>query len=137
MASRRDTIIMQEDYAIRFEPWPTARVRACVHDLRNIAIRAASAADARTEALRHADLQAFSERYTVMFRRLTEPETSRNEEHVKTILALLQIHEQMRAGALTETEAKTQASDTALAGLLRQAPGAPKPPEPSVIEELD
>jgi hypothetical protein len=136
LASRRDTIVMQEEYAVRFEPWDETRVRSCVHALRAIAVRAPNAEAARAEAVKDGELRAFSERYTTMFARMSTPEVSRNDEHVRTVLALVDLHERMRAGELSEAQAKSQASDTALASLLRQAPGAPNPPREVVVEEL-
>lgn len=141
LAARRDTVIMQPEYDV-FEPWPEDRVRACVNRLCRISRAAASAEDARREALKHEELKAFSERYVKMFERFSDPAMSRSEENVKVIMSMIMLHERMRAGEISETQAKAQVSDTALAAILRQTPGAPQPPREAAqmgpcIEEID
>ena len=134
IAERDDTMVMKEEYD-HFTPWKEDRVRFAVLKLRSITVNAGSKEEARSQAQKDDELREFSTLYKKMYERLTEPEVARNEAHVKTILRFIELHEMMTAGAMTETQAKSQASDFALASLLSQA-GAPPPPE-SVIEELD
>ena len=113
------------------------RVQACVNKLTQIARNASSADEARKVAMRHEDLTEFSRFYRVMFTKLCEPSIAGNPDHVATIYAMIDIHSKMTAGLLTPDAARTQASDTALAGLMKQTPQAPRAPSPSTIEELD
>lgn len=138
LAGRRDTIIMQPEYD-HFEPWPESRVRACVKMLCSIARRAKNTEEARAEALKKEELKQFSTRYVKMWERFSDPQTAQNESHVNTLFSIITLHEQMRAGQITETAAKAKASDIALAGLMNQVPNAPTAPAEAAsrIEELD
>ena len=138
LAARRDVCIMQPTYDTTFAPWPETRVRACVHALCRISRAHNDAEGARSEALKSEELREFSSRYQKIFERFSDPQVSRSEENVKVILQMILLHENMRAGKLTVAQAKSQASDVALAGILRQTPGAPTPPpQAASVEELD
>ena len=141
LAARPDTTIMTAEYDF-FTPWPEDRVRACVNMLCRISRAANDADSARQEALGHPELRAFSERYKKMFERFSDPAVSRIEDNTKVLMMMIGLHERMRAGEVTATQAQAQVSDAALAALLRQAPGAPQPPREAAhlgpcIEELN
>ena len=91
---------------------------------------------AREVCSKDEELRAFGELYQKFYEKFSTPEIARNREHVHVAMEMIRLHEQMQRGQLSETDAKSQVSDIALASLMRQTPEAPKPPE-SVIEELD
>ena len=129
-------VVYQPTYDVVFEPWPSRRVETAVRRIVTIAAGCRSAEEARSICSKDDELRAFAELYQKFYEKFTMPEIAKNREHVHVAMEMIRIHEQMRRGQLSETSAKTQVSDVALASLMRQTPNAPKPPK-SIIEELD
>lgn len=129
-------VVYQPTYDVIFEPWSSRRVETAVRRIVTIAAGCDTAEAAREICSKEAELKAFGELYQKFYEKFSTPEIARNREHVHVAMEMIRLHEEMRRGKLSETDAKSQVSDIALASLMRQTPEAPKPPE-SVIEELD
>lgn len=136
LASQEGHEVYEHVYDVKFEPFSRARVETCVRRLVQIARSSANQAEAKGKALEDSELLQFSECYQTMFDRLCNPSISGNQSHVQTIYAMIDVHDCMRRGMIGESEARGQASNIALAGLMRQTKLEPTPPE-TVIEELD
>lgn len=130
-------VIYQPTYDTIFEPWSSRRVETAVRRIVRIAMGSADAEAARAVCERDAELKAFSELYQKFYEKFTTPSIAQNPEHVHVAMEMIRLHEEMRRGRMSETAAKSQVSDIALASLMRQAPGAPKPPSGAVVEEMD
>lgn len=129
-------VVYQPTHDVVFEPWSSRRVEAAVRRVVTIAAGCEHAEQARRRCAADAELKAFGELYQKFYERFTTPEIARNREHVHVALEMINIHEQMQCGRISETDAKSRVSDVALASLMRQTPEAPKPPA-SVVEEQD
>lgn len=129
-------VVYQPTYDVVFEPWSTRRVETALRRVVAIAAGSATAEQARKVCSEDAELRAFAALYQKFYEKFSTPEVARNKEHVHVAMEMIRLHDEMQRGQLSEMAAKTQVSDIALASLMRQAPGAPKPPE-SLIEELD
>lgn len=129
-------VVYQPTYDVIFEPWPSRRVETAVRRIVTIANGCTTAEEARAICERDKELKMFSQLYQKFFEKFSMPEIAQNREHVHVAMEMIRLHMEMTRGTLSETAAKSQVSDIALASLMRQAPGAPKAPE-SLIEELD
>ena len=136
LSKRKDTVVYETEYTTVFTPWEDGRVRSVIRKLRSISINCDDEEEAREAALKDPELREFSNLYQTMFKVLCNPAHARSEETVKTLLAFVDLQAKLRAGEVTDQQARASASDTALAGILRQMPNAPQPPASS-IEELD
>tara|TARA_B100000683_G_scaffold240334_1_gene247459 strand:+ start:6668 stop:7120 length:453 start_codon:yes stop_codon:yes gene_type:complete len=135
IAQRDDCEVYEHVYTKEFDPWPTQRVQGCVQRLVSISRHAQDAEKAKATALADAELAEFSTCYQMMFAKLCDPTVSSNPSHVATMYALVKLHDELRTGKKTGDEARGEASNIALAGLLQQTKNAPKPP--AEVEELD
>ena len=139
LSQEEHTEVYEYVYDKTFEPFPADRVRGCVRQVSEIARNAASKDDARAAALSHPHLAEFSQCYQTMFDRLCDPSIASNPSHVQTVYAMIDVHDRMVRGTLSEDAARGEASSIALAGLMRQTDSAPPiPPEMKpLVEELD
>jgi|TARA_B110000046_G_scaffold177225_1_gene203747 hypothetical protein len=135
IAEQPNTVVYEPTYDTTFDPWPAARVKACVYKVAGVARSSCSQEVAAATCLNDSEILEFSQKYQVMFKRLSEPAVSRNDENVGMFLNMIDMKEKVRLGVLSESDAKRQVSDAALATLLRQSPNAPPPPA-DLVEEL-
>ena len=129
-------VVYQPTYDVLFEPWPSRRVETAVRRIVTISAGCRTPEEARATCSKDTELKAFGELYQKFYEKFTTPSIAQNREHVEVAMQMIRVHERMRQGQLSETDARSQVSDIALASLMRQTPEAPTPPE-SVIEELD
>lgn len=125
LAERDDTVVYTPVHDIVFVPWSAERVRKVVAHIVRLTRTAASQESARALVLSEVeDAKEFSEKYTLIFAKITDPVVANNASHIKTILHMIEIKNQVDQGKITEKDAQSNVCDHALAGLLAQAQGA-------------
>lgn len=126
LAERDDTVVYEPTYTHTFEPWPSARVKACVAHIVDVARGCATQVEAAAMARAASpEVAEFERHYQVMFKRLTEPEVARNDGMVKIVQQMIALRERVVRGAMTDVEAQSMLSEQALTELAAQAQARP------------
>lgn len=121
LSQRDDCVVYQPTHDVLFDPWPSQRVRACVRRIVKTSRRSASAEEARASLDVDAEVAEFKDKYQLMYTRLTQPEIARNEAHVETFLAMVDLRARVERGEMSESHAQQAASEEAMTRLLAQA----------------
>lgn len=113
LAEQPNVTVMQPTHDIVYEPWSSKRVSECVDRLVLLTRGGTSAED----CIKHADLAEFASKYTVFFKKLTDPAFASDPEHVCTVKRLVALKAMVEEGVLGEVEAQAQSADIALRSL--------------------
>ena len=114
LAEQPNVTVMQPTHDIIYEPWTARRVSECVDRLVQYT-RGGIHADTICE--KDAELADFASKYTVFFKKLTEPEFVNDRGHVQTIKKLIALRGAVEHGMLSDTDAQAQSADVALKSL--------------------
>lgn len=121
LANRDDCVVYEPTYDTVFEPWPAQRVEKCVRDIVRVTKKCSNSEEAVERTKNIADVLEFSQKYQLMFNRLTDPSIARNQGHVDTFLSMIKLRSQIENGIMSEADAQRTVSEEALTRLLAQA----------------
>ena len=115
LSQQPNTVVYQPTHDILYEPWSAQRVSDCVDRL--VMATLARGASPETSSL-DPDLIEFSQKYTVFFKKLTDPEFVKDPTHVLTVKKLVDLRARVEEGGLNLQEAQAQSADIALKSLM-------------------
>ena len=118
LAEQPNVTVMQPTHDIVYEPWNARRVSECVDRLVQYT---RGGVDANTICEKDEELADFASKYTVFFKKLTEPAFVNDRGHVETMKRLIALRGAVEHGMLSDTEAQAQSSDLALKSLAARA----------------
>lgn len=129
LAQRDDVTVMTEVHDRVYDPWPLARVSACVHRL--IAFTAAASPDETVDAIRaraiadDEEFGEFSRTHQLWFERMTTPTFVADPRAIVATKALLATRARMEEGHITEQQAREHAAGVALRHAVEESRARP------------
>ncbi len=113
LARDPNVTVMQPTHDIVYDPWNAKRVSDAVDRIVLLTRGGASEDSVKTDE----ELNEFASKYTVMFKKLTDPAFVEDAQHVLVVKKLIALHGMVELGTLENVEAQAQAADIALRSL--------------------
>ena len=117
LASQPNTTVMQPTYDTIFEPWPAARVHEVMDQLAAVTIKYNSVDKVREECSKNQSFVEFSQKYKVMYDKMTTPLFVKDSENIKVLKKLILLKAAVDQNITSQEDAQAQASDIALKSL--------------------
>lgn len=112
LAARPNTVVYRPTHDILYDAWSAERVCKTVDR-----IIAAHRSGTFHAAVQDGEVADFASKYTVLFKKLSDPEFVRDSGHVATVKRLIALRAQVETGEIDETSAQAQSADIALKSL--------------------
>ena len=126
--SQKDNVtVMQPTHDVIFEPWTSESVESYIYEIRNITLENKKKGIVEPEKNRdivkkNKILEEFSQKYQVLFAKLTDPIFAEDDNHFKTILQLVKLKQSLENNEINHTEAQSKSSDIVMNSLLTRIP---------------
>ena len=134
LAQQPNTIVMKPTHDVIFEPWSPKELMSVLKGLQGFVIKNQEkpADEIRRLAIATNDkLKEFSEKYRIMFKRVTEPEVATDPKKMAVIFAMIDIKQRIKEGKIDENTAKAELSTIAINAVHHHTKDEP------IIEEVE
>ena len=120
LAEKPNTIVMTPTHDTVFEPWPAARVASMLDMISTITkrMKSQSSEEIQDYCKSHPDMHEFSEKYQVMFKKITDPLFVQDDENLKVMKKLVLLKAAVDNNLTTSEQAQAEAADLALKSLV-------------------
>lgn len=141
VAQQPNNIVMQPTWDVQFEPWPAQRVSLAVDSIVTIT-KDMTPGDATTEAIqerckRQQTLREFSEKYQLIFKKLTDKDFVGDDENLRVLKKMILIKAAVDSKTLSMESAQAQVSDIALNSLRSRVDSQQQPGSSSRRDDRD
>lgn len=112
-------VVLVEQHDLKFEPWPTTRLKKCIEDIIRITHDPECKLDTeniRKKCKEKLELLKFSNYHHTMFERLTDPKFAHDERFMNGIRMMIKTKERMEIG---EVETQEKADEEIVGKLLK------------------
>jgi len=123
LAAQDNVTVMKPTYDTIFEPWPSQRVSDTMDAIVKIATinKNSSSDDVRKICETNKNILEFSQKYSTMYSKLTDPLFVQDTENLKILKKMILLKAAVDNNMTTKEEAQAQASDIALKSLASRA----------------
>ena len=107
LSKNKGNVVLVEQHDLKFEPWPTTRLKKCIEDI--IKITHDPECELETEKIRKKckeklELLKFSNYHHTMFERLTDPKFAHDERFMNGLRMMIKTKERMELGEVESQE---------------------------------
>ena len=118
LASQPNTTVMQPTYDTIFEPWAASKVHEVMDIIIKITNASESVEEVRKVCAKNSLIVEFSQKYQVMYDKLTTPAFVNDEANIEVLKKLVFLKAAVDQNITTKEDAQAQASDMALKSLV-------------------
>mgnify|MGYP006137055147 CR=1 FL=1 len=122
LSNQPNTVVYEPTHTMTYDPWPADKVEEYVKRIveRCLQTEGESTTSIQKDLTNDTDMCEFAARYKTFFEKLTDPNFSADDKHVKMILEMLNIRRRVEQNELTEQDAKVKCADAALSSLIKR-----------------
>ena len=117
LSKQPNTTVMIPHHDITYTAWPSQRVMRAVDDLIQYT---RSGVSPNKIIENNQELSEFASKYTIFFKKLTDPSFVNDKGHIYTVKRLITLHSLVENNTLSEMDAKAEAADMALKSLAKR-----------------